>query len=60
MSDLTDEDTAEDAGWCAVTDCVRPVTFHPGGLHLTIDGQEFDSAPSRQFRLRLIETVPDE
>lgn len=31
--------------WCTTPDCVRPVTSHPDGMHLTIDGCEFSDPP---------------
>lgn len=31
----------DDTEWCTTPDCVRPVTFHPGGVHLTETGREF-------------------
>lgn len=32
---------ADDTEWCPTPDCVRPVTSHPDGMHLTVDGHEF-------------------
>jgi hypothetical protein len=43
-----------DIQWCTTPGCVRPVTFHPGGMHLTEDGREFtgqDPQPRRRLTL---------
>lgn len=33
--------TTDDTEWCITLGCVRPVSYHPGGMHLTEDGREF-------------------
>ena len=51
---MSEMETAE-IEWCEVPGCVRPVKFHPGGLHLTIDGHEFVTPDARPSYLRPVE-----
>jgi hypothetical protein len=55
-----DENTADKSEWCEMPGCVRPVTFHPGGLHLTVTGREFATAAVRPSYLRLVSGVSGE
>jgi len=41
-----DGEAPVDTEWCTVRGCVRPVTYHPDGLHLTENGREFTEAAS--------------
>lgn len=48
--------------WCSTPGCVRPVSYHPDGMHLTEDGLEFsDETPTapRPRGLRLVQHTAD-
>lgn len=40
--------------WCPTPGCVRPVSYHPDGMHLTEDGLEFTDRPPRTRWLTII------
>lgn len=52
-------DDGPDIQWCTAPGCVRPATYHPDGMHLTEQGQEFsDQQPTSRPRLRLVGSDP--
>lgn len=57
MSADHDLDEGTEIQWCGAPGCVRPVTYHPAGMHLTEQGVEFSDQPPARPRQRWLTVI---